>query len=158
MEAGGRVGPQALPRGRGDDETETHAKAGVHAEAERETRSPSAGGCLMTAHRAPTLLRVLDREGYGVRVTPYGSVGAVLDSESTEVVWVAKQDEAIDPGWFCQPDTDVPCVLQGPPRGGLAEEAEPYMALPPGDVLVLPPNTACRASSWPRGPAPRPML
>src|ERR1017187_9298655 len=96
MEAGGRVGPQALPRGRGDDETETHAKAGVHAEAERETRSPSAGGCLMTAHRAPTLLRVLDREGHGVRVTPYGSVGAVLDSESTEVVWVAKQDEAID--------------------------------------------------------------
>jgi hypothetical protein len=109
----------------------------------------------MSAHRAPTLLRVLDREGYGVRVTPYGSVGAVLDSESTEVVWVAKQDEAIDPDWFCQPDTDVLCVLQGQLRVEFADEAEPDMTLSPGDVLVLPPNTACRAYSWPRGPARR---
>jgi hypothetical protein len=112
----------------------------------------------MTAHRAPTLLRVLDREGYGVRVTPYGSVGAVLDSESTEVVWVAKQDEAIDPDWFCQPDTDVLCVLQGQLRVEFADEAEPDMTLSPGDVLVLPPNTACRAYSWPRGPAQRTMF
>lgn len=107
----------------------------------------------MAANRAPTLLRVLNGDGYGVRVTPYGSVGTVLESESTQVVWVAKQDEAIDPDLFSQPDTDVLCVLQGQLLVEFADEAEPDMTLSPGDVLVLPPGTACRAYSWPRGTA-----
>jgi hypothetical protein len=44
---------------------------------------------------APVLLRVLEGEAVGAtRATPYGSVGTILDCDSTEVVWVGKQDAA----------------------------------------------------------------
>jgi hypothetical protein len=104
----------------------------------------------MSDDQAPVLLRVLDGEGAGVRTTSFGSVGTILDRESTEVVWVSKEGEAIDPDWFSQPCTDVLCVLRGQLRVEFAREAEPDVTLSPGDVLVLPPDTACRAYSWPR--------
>jgi hypothetical protein len=100
---------------------------------------------------APLLLRALEGEAVGAaRATPYGSVGAILDCDSTEVVWVCKQDEDVDPGWFSQPDTDVLCVVAGQLRVEFKAEPGTTLTLRPGDVLVLPPDTACRAYRWPR--------
>src|SRR5262249_7279060 len=82
--------------------------------------------------------------------TPYGSVGTILERDSTEVVWVCKQDEDIDPGWFSQPDTDVLCVVAGQLRVESKAEPSAALTLQPGDVLVLPPDTACRAYRFPR--------
>jgi quercetin dioxygenase-like cupin family protein len=97
----------------------------------------------------PVALRALAGEAVEVRATPYGSVGMVLDSDSTEVVWVCKEDDDIDPGWFSQPDTDVLCVVAGQLRVEFKEFSTP-LTLRRGDVLVLPPQTACRAYRWPR--------
>jgi hypothetical protein len=100
---------------------------------------------------APVLLRALEGQAVGAaRATPYGSVGTILNCDSTEVVWVCKQDEDIDPGWFSQPDTDVLCVVAGQLRVEFKAEPGTAMTLRPGDVLVLPPDTACRAYRWPR--------
>jgi quercetin dioxygenase-like cupin family protein len=97
----------------------------------------------------PLLLRVLQGEGLDARSTPHGCVGTVLESESTEVVWVAKQDETIDLCWSSQNETHVVCVLQGQLRVEFAARADPGMTLGPGDVLVLPPGEACAAYRWP---------
>jgi len=98
----------------------------------------------------PVLLRALEGEAVEVHATPYGSVGTILDSDSTEVVWVCKQDEDIDPGWFSQRDTDVLCVVAGQLRVEFKAEQSATLTLRQGDVLVLPPDTACRAYRWPR--------
>lgn len=97
----------------------------------------------------PLLLRVLQGEGLDARSTPHGCVGTVLESESTEVVWAAKDDDGIDLCWFSQTETHVVCVLQGQLRVEFATRAEPGMTLGPGDVLVLPPGEACAAYRWP---------
>lgn len=100
---------------------------------------------------APVLLRALDGEAAGeVRSTRFGSVGAILDCDSTEVVWVCKQNEDIDPGWFSQPFTDVLCVVEGELRVEFKVEPSTTLTLTRGDVLILPPDTACRAYRWPR--------
>jgi quercetin dioxygenase-like cupin family protein len=100
---------------------------------------------------APVLLRALEGEAAGeVRATRYGSVGTILDCDSTEVVWVCKQAEDIDPAWFSQPDTDVLCVVAGQLRVEFKAESSTTLTLRQGDVLVLPPDTACRAYRWPR--------
>jgi hypothetical protein len=98
----------------------------------------------------PVVLRALQGEAAVVRTTPYGSVGTILDSDSTEVVWVCKDDEDIDPGWFSQPATDVLCVVVGQLRVEFKAEPDMALTLQHGDVLVLPPDTACRAYRWPR--------
>jgi hypothetical protein len=98
----------------------------------------------------PFVLRTLAGEASAVRATPYGSVGTILDSDCTEVVWVCKQDEDVDPGWFSQRDTDVMCVVAGQLRVEFKAEQSTPVTLWPGDVLVLPPDTACRAYRWPR--------
>ncbi|HTZ28734.1 MAG TPA: hypothetical protein VMC83_32340 [Streptosporangiaceae bacterium] len=61
-----------------------------------------------------------------------------------------KQDEDIDPGWFSQLDTDVLCVVAGQLRVEFKAEPSTTLTLRQGDVLVLPPDTACRAYRWPR--------
>ncbi len=99
----------------------------------------------------PLLLRVLQGEGLDARSTPHGCEGTVLESAGTEVVWVAKQDDAIDLCWFAQTETHVVCVLQGQLRVEFAATADPAMTLGPGDVLVLPPGEACAAYRWPAG-------
>lgn len=96
------------------------------------------------------LLRALEGEAVRVHATPYGSVGTILESDSTEVVWVRKQDEDIDPDWFSQPDTDVLCVVAGQLRVEFKAQLSTPLTLQRGDVLVLPPDTACRAYRWPR--------
>jgi hypothetical protein len=72
-------------------------------------------------------------------------VGTILDSDSTEEVWVCRQDEDIDPGWFSERDTDVLCVVAGELRVDFKAEPSTTLTLRRGDVLVLPPDTACRA-------------
>ena len=100
------------------------------------------------------VLRTLKGEAAGpVRATPYGSVGTILDGSTTEVVWVSKQNEEIDPGWFSQPDTDVLCVIAGQLRVEFKADPGTAVTLRQGDVLVLPPDTACRAYRWPRDSA-----
>jgi hypothetical protein len=106
------------------------------------------------ATSAARVLRTLAGEAAGpVRATPYGSVGTVLDGGTTEVVWVSKHDEDIDPGWFSQPDTDVLCVITGQLRVEFKADPGNAVTLGQGDVLVLPPDTACRAYRWPRDSA-----
>ncbi len=98
----------------------------------------------------PRVLRALAGEAVEVRATPYGSVGTILESDSTEVVWVCKEDEDIDPDWFSQRHTDVLCVVTGQLRVEFQAEPSTLLTLQRGDVLVLPPRTACRAHRWPR--------
>lgn len=93
----------------------------------------------------------------GVRDTPYGRVGEVYSGEGLEVVWVSKQAEEIDPDWFVQETVDVIVVLRGRLRVEFRDPGTGARTLDPGDVMVLPPETKCRAYRWPRD-APDPTL
>jgi hypothetical protein len=77
-------------------------------------------------------------------------VGTLFRGEGIEAVWVAKQDEVIDPDWFTQRAVDLILVLQGELRVEFAQAECPPVVLGAGDLLVLPPNTRCRAYRWPR--------
>lgn len=68
------------------------------------------------------------------------------------MVWVCKQQEAGDPGWFSQDGVDVLVVLEGQLHVEFAHPDFPPALLQPGDLLILPAQTACRA--W-RGHARR---
>lgn len=100
--------------------------------------------------RSPRKFRVLDGDALQIRGTPYGCVGTVFASPSLEVVWVSKQAEEVDPGWFSQPSTDILFVAQGMLRVEFADEGLDDMLMAPGDLLVLPPGVRCRAYRWPR--------
>ncbi len=80
--------------------------------------------------------------------TPYGTVGYVHRGSDLEVVVVRKEGEAIDPDWYSQPTTDHILVLQG--RLKVEFPRSRGRILHPGDLLVLPKNTRCRAYSYPR--------
>ncbi len=98
----------------------------------------------------PAVFNVLRGEALSVRSTDYGSVGTLFAGASLEVVWVAKQGEDIDPGWFSQATPDVLFVVQGQLRAEFAGAGTEAAILGPGDALVLPPGTQCRAYRWPR--------
>ncbi|HET7089860.1 MAG TPA: hypothetical protein VFL17_14580 [Anaerolineae bacterium] len=101
-------------------------------------------------HRDPQVFRILCGDAVETRHTPYGSVGTVFSGEGIEAVWVSKQDEAIEPGWFSQSTVDLILVVQGQLH---VEFERPDLAprvLEPGNLLVLPANTRCRAYRWPR--------
>jgi quercetin dioxygenase-like cupin family protein len=85
-----------------------------------------------------------------VRDTPYGRVGLLHSDRNIEVVWVSKQAEAVDPGWFSSSAVDILVVLQGNLRVEFQSPGEDVAVMQPGDVMVLPPNCACRAYRWPR--------
>jgi hypothetical protein len=93
---------------------------------------------------------LLHAEAESIRTTPYGSVGQLYAGEGLEAVWVRKEAEAIDPGWFSQSGVDLLLVV----AGGLRVEFEATDLAPrvliPGDLMVLPANTRCRAYRWPR--------
>ena len=89
-------------------------------------------------------------EALAISETPFGSVGQLYRGEGIEAVWVCKEGEAIDPDWFSQSSVDVIAVLQGVLRVEF-ESGEPVpVVLEPGDVLILPADTRCRAYRWPR--------
>ncbi|HXY46469.1 MAG TPA: hypothetical protein VEK13_01035 [Thermoplasmata archaeon] len=95
------------------------------------------------------ILRVFRREGSRRRSSPTGEVGRIYRGTGFEVVWVYKLGEEVDSHWFSQPMVDVLVVLQGRLRVEFARHRSPQV-LGPGDVLVLPPGTKCRAYRWPR--------
>jgi hypothetical protein len=106
-----------------------------------------------TRSQSPAVFRVLDGDAVQVRKTPYGSVGTIFTSPGLEVVWVSKQAEDIDPGWFSQPTTDILFVVQGQLRVEFVDERLDDQVMAPGDLLVLPPQVRCRAYRWPRDAA-----
>jgi uncharacterized RmlC-like cupin family protein len=97
----------------------------------------------------PLIYRVLKREANGIRKTRFGAVGNLFRGDGIEVVWVSKQNEAVDPNWFSQEKVDLIAVVQGKLRVDYARRLKSRI-LGPGDLLVLPPKTRCRAYRWPR--------
>jgi hypothetical protein len=100
-----------------------------------------------------TAVRVFDvlaQEALATRETPFGSVGTLYSDGQIEAVWVSKHVEAVDPDWFTQGAVDLIVVLQGRLRIEFADPEHEARTLEPGNVLVLPPATKCRAYRWPR--------
>ena len=98
----------------------------------------------------PMVFDVLSKEAVAVSHTPFGSVGELFSGHGIRAVWVEKQGEEIDPGWFCQDAIDVIVVIQGGLKLEFADSAFSPVELRPGSVLLLPPNTRCRGYRWPR--------
>lgn len=96
------------------------------------------------------VFRAISREAIEVRRGPTGDVGLLFRGEGIEAVWVSKRAETIDRRWFQYPRIDLLAVLQGRLKVELRGERSRPRILRPGDVLVLPPNTQCRAYRWPR--------
>jgi hypothetical protein len=107
-------------------------------------------GVMIDQGKKPTIFHLLRDEALEIRQTPFGSVGKIFSGEGVEAVWVKKQDEAIDPGWFSQPTVDLILVLQGSLRMEFENEDLPPRVLEPGELIVLPADTRCRAYRWPR--------
>ncbi len=105
----------------------------------------------MDKHTAsPRTFRIVEGQAQEVQRTPYGSVGTLFRGEGLEAVWVCKQQEAIDPEWFSQDGVDLLVVLQGQLKVEFAHPDFSPCILQPGDLLILPAQTACRAYRWPR--------
>jgi len=77
-------------------------------------------------------------------------VGKLFSGEGIEAVWVKKEAEEIDPDWFSQPMVDLILVVQGKLKMEFEHSDLSPCVLEPGDMIVLPPNTSCRAYRWPR--------
>jgi quercetin dioxygenase-like cupin family protein len=105
---------------------------------------------MIREQKGPRVFRILCEDALEINHTPFGSVGKVFSGQGIEAVWVSKQDEAIDPEWFSQPMVDLIVVLQGQLRVEFEQEDLAPLVLDPGDLLVLPPDTRCRAYRWPR--------
>jgi hypothetical protein len=93
---------------------------------------------------------VLAGEAPATRETPFGRVGTIYSGEGIELAWISKSQEPIDPGWFETDTVDLLLVVQGFLRVEFAEEGREDLTLRPGQLLVLPANTRCRAYRWPR--------
>ncbi len=100
--------------------------------------------------RHPKVLRSLRREGSGRRTSATGEVGRVFRGAGFEVVWVYKRGEKIDSNWFSLRVVDLLAVVRGRLRVEFADRHTRSRILGVGDVLVLPPQTRCRAYRWPR--------
>lgn len=92
---------------------------------------------------------IIKGEAQQVTVTPYGSVGTLYQGQGIEAVYVRKEREAIDPGWFSQKAVDLILLVQGRLRIEL-EASDEVRILKPGQLLVLQAGTKCRAYRWPR--------
>lgn len=100
--------------------------------------------------RCPRVFRTLRGEAEETRRSAYGSVGRLFTGEGLELVWVRKEQEEVDPGWFSQSAVDLIIVVAGGLRCELDDPELRTTDLRPGDVLVLPGHTRCRAYRWPR--------
>jgi hypothetical protein len=74
-------------------------------------------------------------------------VGTLFRGEGIEAVWVRKQGEEIDPGWFSQPTTDLLVVMHGQLRVEFEDDAKAPLIMQPGALLVLPPKYALQGLS-----------
>jgi hypothetical protein len=98
----------------------------------------------------PQVFDILNDEALDITHSPYGGVGRLFTGEGIEAVWVKKEAEEIDPGWFIQPMVDLILVVQGELKVEYERpDLEPRI-LEPGEMLVLPPNLRLRAYRWPR--------
>jgi hypothetical protein len=104
-------------------------------------------------NQEPHVFNLLQEEALHTTESAYGSVGTVYSDDETEAVWVSKQDEAIEPGWFSQPMIDLLVVLQGQLYIEFEKQEMEARILRPGEMLVLPTETRCRAYRWPRDSA-----
>ena len=93
---------------------------------------------------------VLNDEALEIRHSPFGSVGRLFTGQGLEAVWVKKDAEEIDPGWFVQPMVDLILVVQGQLKVEYEQPDMPPRILGEGEMLVLPANTRIRAYRWPR--------
>jgi hypothetical protein len=98
----------------------------------------------------PRVFRIPREDALEIHHSPFGSVGKIFRGEGIEAVWVKKQKEEIDPDWFSQPTVDLLLVVQGKLRVEFERSDLPPCVLDAGDLLVLPPDTRCRAYRWPR--------
>ena len=99
---------------------------------------------------APRILNVLRGEAEEVRATPFGQVGTIYSGSGIELVWVSKQAEPIDEGWFSSAEVDLLLVIQGQLKVEFEPAELPDRILGAGEVLVLPAGLRCRAYRWPR--------
>jgi hypothetical protein len=98
----------------------------------------------------PRILRMLLGEALETSKGPMGRVGKLMRTGGIEAVCVWKVNEAKDAQWFSQPMVDLLVMIQGQLRVEFADTCLEPDVLNPGDVLVLPPETLCRAYRWPR--------
>jgi hypothetical protein len=96
------------------------------------------------------IFHVLEGDAIEIHDSLYGSVGQIFRGEGMEAVWVKKQGDEVDPDWFSQPMVDLILVMQGCLKMEYERSDLPGCVLEPGDLVVLPANTRCRAYRWPR--------
>lgn len=108
------------------------------------------GGEPAPAGPGPRILNVLRGEAEETRATPFGQVGTIYSGSGIELVWVSKQAEPIDEGWFGSAEVDLLLVVQGRLKVEFEPAELPDRVLGVGDVLVLPAGLRCRAYRWPR--------
>ncbi len=98
----------------------------------------------------PMFYRIPGREALDVRKSTTGEVGRLFTGEGIEAVWVLKKGEKIDSEWFTQKSVDLIIVLQGKLKVEFKDKVFESRIMEPNDLLVLSPNTSCRAYRWPR--------
>ena len=98
----------------------------------------------------PQIFNLLKGDALEITQSPFGSVGRMFTGQGLEAVWVKKEGEEIDPAWFSQPMVDLILVVQGQLKVDLESPGQAPCILNPGELLILPPNTRCRAYRWPR--------
>lgn len=104
----------------------------------------------MTPINQPRIFNLHSDEALEITNSAYGSVGSLFTGEGIEAVWVKKEEEEIDTDWFEQPMVDLILVVQGQLKVEFEREDLGSRVLEPGEMLVLPANTRCRAYRWPR--------
>jgi hypothetical protein len=98
----------------------------------------------------PHIFHILRDEALEIQHSSFGSVGKLFSGEGIEAVWVKKEAEEIDPDWFSQPMVDLILVVQGKLKMEFERTDLSPCVLEPGDLILLPPETRCRAYRWPR--------
>ena len=98
----------------------------------------------------PQVFNLFKDDALEISRSPYGSVGRMFTGEGLEAVWVKKEAEDVDPGWFSQPVVDLILVVKGQLMVEYEQPGFVSRILKPGELLILPPKTRCRAYRWPR--------
>jgi hypothetical protein len=98
----------------------------------------------------PQVFRLLAGDGFDVRSGRHGSTATVYRDKNIEAVCVTKDREEIDLDWFTQRQVDLIVQLQGQLKVEFERDELADSILEPGDLIVLPRNTRCRAYRWPR--------
>src|SRR4030067_231648 len=98
----------------------------------------------------PHIFHTLRGEAMEINHSSFGSVGKLFNGEGIEAVWVKKESEEINPDWFSQPMVDLILVVKGKLKFEVERTDLLTSVVEPGDMIVLPPETKCRAYRWPR--------